>query len=155
MVAAGLYEWLMLFHVLAAMVWIGGGVTLLVMATGALRDGQPEAIGRFVGSLRVIGPRVFAPAVILVLGLGVWMVLQSDEWDFGQFWIRLALGLFVMAFLIGVVYMSRTAMLAGRAVAREDHLEAKRRLRNWVWGYGAIILILVITTWDMVFKPGM
>jgi hypothetical protein len=39
--------------------------------------------------MRVIGPRVLAPATIAVVGFGVWLVLDSSAWDFGQLWIQL------------------------------------------------------------------
>jgi hypothetical protein len=44
---------------------------------------------QFVAGMRVIGPRVLAPATIAVVGFGVWLVLDSSAWDFGQLWIQL------------------------------------------------------------------
>ena len=93
--AATLYDWLMFLHVLAAMIWVGGGVALAVLATQVLRSGDSDAVARFVGSLRLLGPLMFAPALLAVLGLGIWLVLDSDAWDFGQTWVWLALTLFV------------------------------------------------------------
>src|SRR5262249_21146936 len=105
-VAATLYEWLMLVHVLAAMIWLGGLVTLGALATQVLRGGEPDAIARLVRSLRVVGPLVLAPAMVAVLGFGIWLVLDSDAWDFGQTWIWLALALFGAAFLICALLQS-------------------------------------------------
>lgn len=62
------------------------------------------ALNRFVTSLRMIGPRVLAPAMVVVVGLGIWMVVQSDAWGFGQTWVLLALALFAAVFLIGAVF---------------------------------------------------
>jgi uncharacterized membrane protein len=154
LLAARLYDWLMFFHVLAAMVWFGGLVVLTVLVTQALRSDQPDAIARFVGNLRVIGPLLFAPAMAVVLGLGIWMVVDSDAWGFGQGWIRLALTLFGAAFLIGAAFQSRAAILAERAVAAGHRVEAVRQLRRWSWGMRLILLLLLVVTWDMVFKPG-
>ena len=89
-----LYDWLRLLHVLAAMVWVGGGVMLAVTAARVLRDRDPAAVGRFTGSLRVLGPRVLAPATVAVLGLGIGLVVESDAWDFGQLWVQLGVALF-------------------------------------------------------------
>jgi len=83
MLVASLYDWLMFFHIVAAMVWVGGLVTLALLATQALRGDQPDNVARFVRSLRLIGP-MFGPAMVLVLGLGIWMVIDSDAWTFGQ-----------------------------------------------------------------------
>jgi hypothetical protein len=102
----------------------------------------------------VVGPAVLAPAPAIVLGFGVWMVIDSDAWDFDQVWVSLALGLLVAAFAFGAAFQSRAAIAAERASARGDADEAARQLRRWSRGSGLILLLLVVTTWDMVFKPG-
>ncbi len=153
--AATLYEWLLFLHIIAAMVWVGGAVLLGALATLVLRARMPEEVGRFLGNLRVIGPLVLAPATFGVVGLGVWMVLDSSAWEFGQFWVQLALGLFAAAFLIGPAVVGRAAINAGRAADRGDHDETLRQFARWSWGYGVIVLLLVVATWDMVMKPGL
>jgi uncharacterized membrane protein len=155
MTVATLYEWLLLGHLLAAMVWVGGGVTLAVLAVATLRAGDPRSVARFVGSLRVLGPAVLAPATVAVLGLGVWLVLNSAAWDFGQAWVTVALVLVVAAVAVGAGHQSRAAINAQRAVDRDDHAEARRQLVRWTWGYAAIVVLLVAIAWDMVFKPGL
>jgi uncharacterized membrane protein len=150
-----LYDWLLFLHVLAAMIWVGGGAMLAVMAARVLRDPDPAAVGRFTGSLRVIGPLALAPATLAVLGLGIGLVVDGEAWDFGQRWVQLGLGLFAAAFLIGAVWQSRTALAATRAAAGEDDAEARRQLRRWSWGYRAIVLLLVVAAWDMTTKPGL
>lgn len=150
-----LYDWLLFLHVLAAMVWVGGGVLLAVVGARALRDSDPRAVGRFTTNLRVLGPLVLAPATVSVVGLGVGLVVDSDAWDFGQLWVQLGLGLFAAAFLVGAVWQSRTALAATRAAARDDDAEARRQLRRWAWGYRLIVLLLVVAAWDMTTKPGL
>ena len=139
-----LYDWLLFLHVLAAMVWVCGGLLLAVVAARVLRDPDPAAVGRLTGSLRVLGPLVLAPATVAVLGLGIGLVVDSDAWDFEQLWVQLGLGLFAAAFLIGAVWQSRTALAATRAAARDDDAEARRQLRRWSWGYRLIVLLLVV-----------
>jgi uncharacterized membrane protein len=154
-IAASLYQWLLFLHVLAAMVWVGGAILLGALATAVLRTRQADAVERFVRVLPVVGPRVLAPATIAVVGLGVWLVLDSTAWDFGQFWVQLALALFVVAFVIGAAHQSRAALHAERAVERGDRDEALRQLARWSWGYRLIVLLLVVAAWDMEFKPGL
>jgi uncharacterized membrane protein len=112
-------------------------------------------VTRFVRSLRVLGPVVLAPATIAVAALGVWLVLDSAAWDFGQTWVQVALGLFAVAFVVGAVHQSRAAIGAQRAVDDGDEPEARRQLARWCAGYAAIVLVLVAIAWDMVFKPGL
>jgi uncharacterized membrane protein len=151
---AAIYDWLMFLHVLAAMVWVGGLAALAAFATYVLRTGERGAVASFIGSLRVVGPVVLMPAAVLVLAFGIWMVVDSTAWSFGQAWVWLALALLAAAVLVGAVFLSRTALAAERAVAAGDHLGAARQLRRWSWGIGLILLLLVVATWDMIFKPG-
>jgi uncharacterized membrane protein len=83
-VIAELTDWLLFLHILAAIVWLGGLVTLGLLATLVLRSRDGEAATRFVGSLRVIGPVVLAPAMVALLGFGIWMVAHDEAWDFGR-----------------------------------------------------------------------
>ena len=145
----------MLVHVLAAMVWLGGLVALTALASHVLRSSDREAVARFIGSLRVVGPRVLAPASLLVLAFGIWMVVDDAAWDFGQTWVWLALALVVVAVLVGAVFLSRSALAAERAVKAGDDVQATQQLRHWSWGIRLIVLLLVVATWDMVFKPGL
>jgi len=103
----------------------------------------------------VVGPLVLAPATVLVVGVGVWMVLDSSAWGFDQTWVQFALGLFAGAFLIGVAFQSRAALKADAAATAGDAREALRQLTRWSWGYRAILLLLLVATWDMVMKPGL
>jgi uncharacterized membrane protein len=153
--AAGLQDWLLLGHILAAMVWIGGITVLGAFAIRILRGDDSGATGGFLASLRMIGPVVLAPAPVLLIVLGLWLVGESDAWDFGQLWVQIAIGLFAAAFLVGAAHQSRAAIAAERAAARGDAGEARHQLRRWAWGMGLIVILLVAATWDMVFKPGL
>jgi hypothetical protein len=84
----------------------------------------------------------------------VWMVLQSAEWNLGQFWVLLAFGLFALAFLIGGLYLGRIGTQLLRADATEG-VNAQALLGRWIIGYRLVLLVLLITVWDMVFKPGL
>jgi len=107
---AGLNDWLMFVHIVAAMAWVGGLLVLTVLATIVLRSGEREALTRFVGTLSVIGPYVLAPATVLVLGFGIWLVVDTDAYD---------------------------------------------QLGWRVWGMRLSLLLLLVVTWDTVFKPGL
>jgi uncharacterized membrane protein len=152
---AALYDWLLFLHVVAAMVWVGGLVALTAFGAHVLRSGEREAVARFIGSLRVIGPFVLGPSSSLVVVFGIWLVVYSSAWGFGQTWIWLALVLLVAAVLVGAAFLSRAALAAEGAVKAGDDTEAMEQLRRWSWGVRLILFLLVVATWDMVFKPGL
>jgi uncharacterized membrane protein len=151
--AATLYEWLLFLHVLAAMIWVGGLVMLTALSGKILRSGDRDAITRFSGTLRRVGPLLLAPSTIAVVSLGIGLVLDSNDWNFTQGWIVLALSLFAAAFLFGAIFQSRAAIQVQRAVEAGNDANAARLLRRWAWGMRLILLLLVVITWDMVVKP--
>lgn len=148
--------WLLLIHIVGAVIWIGGGLMLNVIGARARQSEDPRTIGGFAQMLSYVGPRVLMPAVVAVIVSGVWLVLISP-WSFTQLWVILALGGFVVAFLIGAVYLSRIALELERFVTHEDaSLQAARDvLGRWIAGYWVVLLILLFVLWDMVFKPGL
>jgi uncharacterized membrane protein len=154
-VAATLYDWLMFLHILGAAVWLGGLVVLSLLATLVVRSRDLEFVTRFTGSLRIIGPIALAPSMAAVLAFGIWMIVDSAAWEFGQGWVAAALGLFAAAFVVGVAFQARAAIGAQRAAQAGDRDEALRQLRRWSWGMRAILVILVVVAWDMVAKPGL
>src|SRR6266498_165675 len=89
---ASLNDWLMFLHVLAAMVWVGGLVALNAFGVLALRAGDRDAVARFIGSFRAVGPFVLMPAAIAVLVLGFLMVLVHEGCTFYQSTTRFAVG---------------------------------------------------------------
>jgi uncharacterized membrane protein len=148
--------WLKFGHILGAMVWLGGGVVLTMFGVRARRGGDPAAIAEFGRTLGYVGPRIMIPSVLAVLVFGIWLVLENAAWDFGQLWVVIAIGLFAIAFLIGAVVLGRIGIQLQRLGDRSGgDADAGQLLNRWILGYGAVLVVLVIAAWDMVFKPGM
>jgi len=148
-----LYDLVLFGHILAAMVWLGGGLMLVFVARRARASDDPHTIGEFARSLSYLGPRVLAPAVIGVLVSGVALVLESAAWDFAQAWVLIAIGLFAVAFLVGAVYLSRVALQLERSGGNDATL-SRSLLDRWLIGYAVVLSVLVLIAADMVFKPG-
>jgi hypothetical protein len=78
--------------------------------------------------------------------------------DFGQLWVLVALGLFAVAFLIGAIYLSRIGSGLQRLAVNDGPSAANdgpTLLDRWLLGYGMVLIVLLVTVWDMVFKPGL
>jgi uncharacterized membrane protein len=152
-----LEPWIHFIHILGAIVWVGGGVVLSLIGARARRSEDPRFITEFSRTLSYVGLRVLMPAVVAVLLSGLWLVYTSSEWSFTQLWVLLGLGAFVAAFLVGAIYQSRIAIQLERVATATDldPQRARDLLGRWIVGYQIILLILVFTVWDMVFKPGL
>ncbi len=146
--------WLHFLHILSATVWVGGGFVLSLFGGRARASREPRAIPEFAETLTYVGTRIMLPAVIGTLVFGLWMVFENSQWNFGQLWVRLAIGLFILAFLIGAVYLGRVGTQLQR-LAPTDVEQGKALLGRWITGYWIVLVVLVIIIWDMVFKPGL
>jgi len=152
----GLDSWLHFLHVLGAIVWLGGGLMLVMVGIRVRSSASSEAIAEFARTIPFVGIRVLGPAWIVVLVTGVWMVFSSSAFKFTQLWVLFGLGAFAVAFLIGAVYMSRVGIRLDRAARSEDPKDANLRtlLGRWLVGYSVVLGVLLVAAWDMVFKPG-
>jgi uncharacterized membrane protein len=145
--------WIHFAHVAGAVVWVGGGLTLSLIGLRVRRNGDIAVLGEFARTLRFLGLAVFTPVVLIVLLSGIWLVLDFSG-DFTKPWVVLALLAFALAFLIGALYLSRSALRLERVVGTGDVEAAKAALGSWLSGYAMVLAILVFALWDMVFKPG-
>lgn len=148
-----LYLAIRLLHVLAAMVWLGGGFCLLIIGVIADRAGKGEELLRLVQTIAYLGNRMFLPAALVTLLAGTAMVWMS--WRFTDFWIVIALGGFASSFALGIgVIKPRSDQLAARA-AREGASPAvveqcRELVRRGKLDYVIMFLVVVV----MVLKPG-
>jgi uncharacterized membrane protein len=147
--------WLRFAHIGGAMVWIGGGVMLSTLGSRVRRSDDMAIVGEFARTLSFVGVRVFAPAVVLVLASGIWLVIQQSR-DFSELWVLLALAAFVAAFVVGAVVQGRIAIALGRVASGPDPdpRVARAIFGRWIVSYLVVLAILAFAVWDMIFKPG-
>jgi hypothetical protein len=145
------YNLLLFVHVIASMAWLGGGVVLFLLAIRA--RGSTTALQTFATWLPYVGIRLLMPSVVLVPITGIWMVLIDSEWSFEQAWVRIAVGLFLVAFAIGAVYLSTVGVAMARA-AGTGSANLPTLVNRWMGGYAVVLVVLLVVVGDMVFKPG-
>ncbi len=150
-----LQPWLLLAHILGAVVWVGGGLMLSVVGLRARRSGDIGIIKDFAETLAYVGLRLFMPAVLVLGVTGVWLVLAGDG-SFGQLWVLLALAGFAVALVLAVGYLSGIVVELERVASQPNASAAAvgALLGRWISGWVVVLLVLALTVADMVFKPG-
>lgn len=63
----GIYNWIKTFHVLAAIVWVGGGIFIQIYVTRLKRANDQTRLMAFAKDVEKFGTMVFLPASIAVL----------------------------------------------------------------------------------------
>jgi len=146
------------FHVVFAVIWIGGG--FLITALAFLAELEHDVEGRSILARQAasVSNRVFMPSSIIVLVFGIAMMLNDEgkvRWDWGNFWVTFGLLGFAATFAIGMFVLGPAAkrmqgiVAAGGANTPEAHAEMNRIFL--VARADAAILMLVVV--DMVAKP--
>ena len=156
----GTYEWLLLFHLLGAFLFVSGAVVAAVLQLAAMRRERPGEIAALLGAIRV-GVLLVGVGSVLVLLFGIWLA-EHAGYGLSEGWVSLALGLFVLAAAFGGVagrHDKATRQLAVRLAEDGDrpNPELHRRLRNPVplalnYGSGALVLAILVV---MVWKPSL
>jgi uncharacterized membrane protein len=153
----GIYNWIKLFHVLAAIVWVGGGIFIQIYVTRLKRAGEMGRLLAFAKDIERFGMTVFTPASILVLVLGIAMVWYSPAWEVGQLWVILGLVGIANTIVVGAAFLGPEAGRIARLTGERgpDDPEIIRRIQRIfsISRYDLSVLVLVVV--DMVVKPGL
>lgn len=121
------YELFLFLHISMAIVWIGGGFFLQMLALRILGTKDEARIASFAGDIEVLGMRIFTPSSVVLLLTGIGLVLNGD-WDWSEPFISLGLLVWLVSFIAGVAYLGPTSgrikaeMQAGGATPRAQAL---------------------------------
>lgn len=149
-----MYDTLQTIHVLAAVVWVGGGV-FHVFASAQLDGASPEVMERWAAVGQRAGQVYYGPAAILTLLAGIGMVLVGDI-SWGEPFISIGLGGVAASIVLGAVLVERaskelTAEIEGGGGDPERVAELTLRIRMLSV---ADVAILTVVIWAMVVQPG-
>ena len=141
-------------HVVFAVVWIGGGLLLTILALIAERRNDPVEVATVARQASLVGERVFTPASLIVLVMGIAMMLNTD-WGWGHFWIVFGLLGFASTFAIGLGLLAPLSKRIVATIAESGpHSPEAQALITRILMIARVdtaILLLVIV--DMVAKP--
>ncbi len=150
------FELFKTFHVLAAVIWVGGAFTVQIFAIRATAAGDPAKLVELGPNLEWIGKRIFTPASLIVLALGIAMVVNREEIAFGDAWILIGLGGIIFSALVGSIFLGpesgRIAKLIGEKGPSDP--EVGRRMRRLFTVSRVELAILLLIVADMVVRPG-
>lgn len=156
--ASGWYaNWYSLFrvvHVVVAVFWVGGGLTLTVLGLRAESLDDPAEIATLARQAAFVGEKIFAPAGLVVLAMGIAMMINTD-WGWGTFWIDAGLIGYASSFVVGVAVLSP---LAKRIVASSEqngatHPETVALINRIMLIARVDVAVLLLVVADMVTKP--
>jgi uncharacterized membrane protein len=146
-----LFETLKLLHVLAAMVWLGGGILQTILVWRVRRADLPHRLG-LARDMKAMGDRVFGAATVAVLVFGVWMVIERPAFAFGDTWILIGIAGIVISGAIGGAFFAPKVKALLASLEAGNASDGLLRTISRVAVADQLVLITVV--WAMVVKPG-
>ncbi len=141
-------------HVIAAVVWIGGGALLMILGLVAERKNDPVELATVARWAATVGEKLFAPAGLVVVAMGIAMMVNTN-WGWGRFWVIAGLVGYAITFVIGVGVLAPLAKkitaLVGEKGATDPETAAQIKKILLIARVDVALLLLVVV--DMVTKP--
>jgi hypothetical protein len=150
------YELLLFIHVGAAIVWIGAGFLSLVLATTYDRESDEVAIKRFLHDQEWLAMRLFVPASLIVVVMGIALVIESDAWTFSYLWIVLGLIGYAATFVTGFFFIRPASERIGSEMERQGGQltpELRANIRKLIVTARVDYVTFALVVLDMVVKP--
>jgi uncharacterized membrane protein len=149
------YELYLSLHLVCAVLWVGGGVSLHVLGRWVAKSGDDEALLAFNRNALKLSARFYAPLAIVLLVAGI-LLVNEVGYEYSELWISLAMLAWVLSLVLGVAFYPREGRRIEAAVADGGPSAAGvRRGINRVLTVNAIeVTILLAVVVDMAVKPG-
>ena len=150
-------DWYSVFkavHVVVAVFWVGGGLTITLLGLRAERMDDPREIATLARQAAFVGEKFFAPAGLIVLLMGIAMVVNADlGWD--HFWVIAALVGYAMTFMTGIGVLSPLAKKIDELIESKGVEAARDAGRDQAdpLDRAVDVAVLVLVVADMTTKP--
>ncbi|MDP9133248.1 MAG: DUF2269 domain-containing protein [Actinomycetota bacterium] len=151
-----MYEFLLTIHVLAAVIWVGGGLAMHILGRRVLKRGDPQEIFEFSKEINTVAMRLYAPTALILLIAGVLLVNEAG-YEFSQLWITLAFIGWAFSFIVGVGYYGPQDKKLQTLVAADGPTATGvvENVRQALFVNQIEQLILILVVIDMTTKPGL
>ncbi len=147
------YEVLLTLHILAAIVWLGGSIMVLVL--GYLQRSAPvEQRVDYTRLTEKVGNLVFAPASIVLIVAGSFLVDEAG-YDYSDTWVILGYVGWFLSFVLGIGFYGpegkrRDRVIEASGMSDPGVAKSINRVLT-VATFDTLIITLVVV--DMTTKP--
>ena len=150
-------NWYSLFkavHVLGAVIWVGGGVSIMIHAIRGQRAYKPEDIVTVAKQAAFMGEKVFAPVGLITFLMGIAMMINTS-WGWGHFWIVVGLIGYASTFIVGIGILSPLAKKIDESAEKNGptHPETIALIERILLIARFDVAVLLLVVLDMVTKP--
>ena len=153
-----MYDFLLTVHVLAAVLWVGGGASLHAMTRRIQKSGDRAALLTFLGEAGRFAAVFYAALSVIMLIAGLLLVNEAQSGaEFSQAWVSIGLAIWLVTFVIGVGYYGRQGKKIAQ-LAESEGPEGKgveAAVNQYLLVNSIELTLLVLAVVDMTTKPGL
>ena len=137
-----------------AVVWVGGGVLLTILALRAQRESDPRAVVTVAQQAAFAGEKIFAPAGLIVFLMGIAMMINTN-WGWGKFWVVFGLLGYAATFITGIGVLSPLAKKVHASAEQNgpEHPTTLALIDRILLIARVDVAVLLLVIADMVVKP--
>ena len=148
------YEIYLTFHVLMAIVWLGGGLTMSVLGWRITLTNDGRAMAAFARNVEWVANRIFVPASLALLVLG-FLLIHDGGWSYSSLWIVIALAGFAVTFLTGLLFLGPQGGKIGKLIDAEgvESSAVKAQIRRVLFVSRLDLITLYAIAGNMLVKP--
>lgn len=141
-------------HVTFAVLWVGGGAMITILALVAERSNDPVQIANVSRQAATVGEKFFAPVGLVTFLMGVAMMINTD-WGWSRFWVVVGLVGYAATFTVGIALISPTVKKLHRVIEANGptHPEAIALIKRVMLIARIDTALLILVVLDMVTKP--
>jgi uncharacterized membrane protein len=149
------YELYLAVHILCAVLWVGGGVSVHILGRWVAREGDPDRMVAFNRDAVKLGNVFYAPLALVLIVAGV-LLVEEVGYGYGDLWITLGfLGwLFSLALGLGFYPQQSRKIDAAVAAGGPTSADAQAGIRRVLLFNSIEVTVLVLVVIDMAIKPG-
>jgi uncharacterized membrane protein len=148
------YDIYLTFHVLMAIVWLGGGLAISVLGWRIALTNDARAMAAFAKNVEWIGNRIFVPASLALLVLG-FLMIHDGNWSYSSLWIVIGLVGFAVTFLTGLLFLGPQGGKIGKLIEAEgvESTAVKAQIRRVLFVSRLDLITLYSIAGNMLVKP--
>ena len=150
-----MYEFWLAVHILCAVLWVGGGVSVHILGRWTVKSGDADRMVAFNRDALKLGNRFYAPLAIVLIVAGVGLV-EEVGYAYKDLWITLGFLGWFFSLLVGIGYYPSQGRKIEAAIAADgaSSATATEGIRRVLLVNSIEILVLVLVVIDMAIKPG-
>jgi uncharacterized membrane protein len=149
------YDWFKAAHVLAAVLWVGGGATITIYALMTVRQNSPQELASLARKIGLLGERFFMPLSFAVLGFGFGLV-ENGNWGYDHFFVQFSLAGWGASALTGMLFLGPQSAKLGKLMPTRppDDPEVQSAIRRILFVARIDVVLLLAIVFVMTAKPG-